>query len=179
VVLVARAGDGVIEAASTLVEELRRAGVRAELDDSVDLSLGRRIVDHELRGVPIRVELGPRDLAANQAVIARRARPQKETAALPDIALRIPEMLVDDQRELLAQAAALRDGRTRPAQSIDDARELASDGFARLPWRACGTDGEDRLAQAGVSVRCLLREDGEPVNDPDADGVDALLARAY
>ncbi len=179
VVLVARAGDGVIEAASTLVEELRRAGVRAELDDSVDLSLGRRIVDHELRGVPIRVELGPRDLAANQAVIARRARPQKETAALPDIALRIPEMLVDDQRELLAQAAALRDGRTRPAQSIDDARELASDGFARLPWRACGTDGEDRLAQAGVSVRCLLRDDGEPVNDPDADGVDALLARAY
>ena len=88
-------------------------------------------------------------------------------------------MLVDDQRELLAQATALRDTRTRPAQSLDEARELAADGFARLPWRDCGEDGEARLAQAGISVRCLLREDGEPVDDPDADGVDALVARAY
>jgi prolyl-tRNA synthetase len=88
-------------------------------------------------------------------------------------------MLVDDQDELLAQATALRDTRTRPARSLEEARELAGDGFARLPWRACGEDGEARLAQAGVSVRCLLREDGEPVDDPDADGVDALVARAY
>ena len=179
VVLVARAGEGVIEAATQLVDELRHAGVRAELDDHVDVSVGRRIVDHELRGVPVRIELGPRDLAANQVVIARRARAQKEAAPLPDIALRIPEMLVEDQRELLAQATALREARTRPARSIDDARELAGDGFARLPWRAFGPGGEDRLARGGVSVRCLLREDGEPVIDPDADGVDALLARAY
>ena len=132
VVLVARAGEGVVEAATTLVDELERVGVRAELDDSVDVSLGRRIVDHELRGVPIRIELGPRDLAANQVVIARRARAEKETVALQDVARGVPRMLVEDQRELLAQATALRDGRTRPARSIDEARELASDGFARL-----------------------------------------------
>jgi prolyl-tRNA synthetase len=77
VVLVARAGEGVIEAATSLVDELQRAGVRAELDGNVEVSVGRRIVDHELRGVPVRVELGPRDLAANQVVIARRARVQK------------------------------------------------------------------------------------------------------
>jgi prolyl-tRNA synthetase len=88
-------------------------------------------------------------------------------------------MLHDDQAELLAQATALRDGRTRPAGSIDEARELAGEGVARLPWRALGADGEDRLAQAGVSVRCLLRADGEPVDDPAAAGVDALVARAY
>ena len=52
-------------------------------------------------------------------------------------------------------------------------------GFARMPWRACGTEGEARLAREGISVRCLLREDALPVDDPDADGVDALLARAY
>lgn len=72
----------------------------------------------------------------------------RETAALPDVALEIPKMLVDDQRELLAQATALRDELTRPAQSTDEARELARDGFARLPWRHCGTEGEDRLARA-------------------------------
>jgi prolyl-tRNA synthetase len=179
VVLVARAGEGVVEAAMRLVDELQRAGVRAELDDAVEVSVGRRIVDHELRGVPLRLELGPRDLAANQVVIARRVRAEKETAALRDVALEIPRMLVDDQSELLAQATALRDERTRSAESIAEAKELASDGFARLSWRVCGTEGEDRLAQAGVSVRCLVREDGEAVDDPDADGVDALVARAY
>jgi len=179
VVLVARAGEGVIETATNLVDELQRAGVRAELDASVEVSVGRRIVDHELRGVPIRLELGPRDLAANQVVIARRARVEKETAALHYVALEIPNMLAQDQAELLVQATALRDDRTRPAESVDEARELASDGFARLPWRAIGTEGEGRLAQSGVSVRCLVHEDGRPVDDPDAAGVDALVARAY
>jgi prolyl-tRNA synthetase len=179
VVLVARAGEGVVETAATLVRELQRAGVRVELDDRVEASVGRRIVDHELRGVPIRVELGPRDLAASQAVVARRARPEKETIALSGLAGDIPRMLVDDQRELLAQATTLRDERTRPAGSLEEAREIAGEGFARLPWRMCGTDGEARLAEAGLSVRCLVRSDGEPVDDPSADGVDALIARAY
>ena len=178
VVLVARAGENVIETATAVVDELERAGVRVELDDRVDISLGRRIIDHELRGVPVRVELGPRDVAADQAVIARRAHADKQTLSLRALA-DIPRMLVDDQSELLAQATSLRDARTRPARSLDEARELAGDGFARLPWRAVGEDGEARLGQAGVSVRCLLRDDGEPVDDPDADGVDALVARAY
>ena len=167
VVVVARAGEGVIEAATTVVDELERAGVRVELDDRVDVSAGRRIIDHELRGVPVRVELGPRDVAADQAVVARRARTDKATLPLRALA-EIPRMLVDDQAALLAQATTLRDARTRPARSIDEAREIAGEGLARLPWRVCGTDGEDRLAQAGVSVRCLMRGDGEPVDPSQA-----------
>jgi prolyl-tRNA synthetase len=178
VVVVARAGEGVIEAARAIADELAQAGVRTELDDRVDVSLGRRIIDHELRGVPLRVELGPRDVAAGQAVVVRRARTGKETLPLAGLST-IPRMLEDDQRELLDQAIALRDARTRSAESLDEAGELASDGFARLPWRAVGEQGEDRLAHGGVSVRCLLRADGQPVDDPDAQGVDALVARAY
>jgi prolyl-tRNA synthetase len=179
VVLVARAGENVIEAATTIRDDLERAGVRVELDDRVDVSTGRRIVDYELRGVPVRVELGPRDVAADRAIVARRARAEKEPRALRALAKDIPQMLIDDQNELLAEASALRDARTRPAKTIDEAEKLAGDGFARLPWRDCGLEGEDRLARAGVSVRCLVREDGDPVDDPDADGVDALVARAY
>jgi prolyl-tRNA synthetase len=179
VVLVARAGENVIEAATTIRDDLERAGVRVELDDRVDVSTGRRIVDYELRGVPVRVELGPRDVAADRAIVARRARAEKEPRALRALAKDIPQMLIDDQNELLAEASALRDARTRPAKTIDEAEKLAGGGFARLPWRDCGLEGEDRLARAGVSVRCLVREDGDPVDDPDADGVDALVARAY
>jgi prolyl-tRNA synthetase len=179
VVLVARAGEGVSEAARALHDELADAGVRVELDDRVEVSLGRRIVDHELRGVPIRLELGPRDLAAGQVVVARRAQEAKETLPLDGIAARVPRMLDEDQAALLAQATARRDARTQGVSSLEEAAEAGRDGFARIPWRACGTDGEARLARDGVSARCLLREDGLPVDDPDADGVDALLARAY
>jgi len=178
VVVVARSGEGVLEAATAVVDELERAGVRVELDDRVEVSLGRRIIDHELRGVPVRVELGPRDVAASQAVVARRALTEKETIPLRAL-VEVPQMLADDQAALLTQATTLRDGRTKPARSIDEARDIAGEGVACLPWRVCGTDGEDRLAKTGVSVRCLVGEDGAPVDDPDADGVDAVVARAY
>lgn len=179
VVLVARAGEGVPDAARTIVGDLERLGVRVELDERMELSLGRRIVDHELRGVPLRIELGPRDLAAAQAVVARRARGRKEALALRDVAGLVPQMLGEDQQALLDQATALRDRLTREAKTLQDAHDAAREGFARIAWRACGRDGEEQLAQAGISVRCLVREDGQPVEDPSADGVYALLARAY
>jgi prolyl-tRNA synthetase len=179
IVLVARAGEGVLEAASRLHAELARTGVRVELDDRVEVSLGRRIVDHELQGVPLRLELGPRDLAAEQVLVARRVRGTKETVPMHEVVARVPRMLADDQAELLAQASALRDSRTVSVESVAEAGEPARTGFARIAWRACGTEGEARLAREGISVRCLLRGDGQPVDDPAADGVDALLARAY
>ncbi len=179
IVLVARAGEGVLDAANMVVTDLRRTGVRVDLDDRLEISLGRRIVDHELRGVPLRVDLGPRELAAAQAVVAHRARGSKETYPLDGLAGLIGEMLQDDQQELLAQATALRDGKTKSVQTVQAAQEIANEGFARIPWRALGADGEDRLAQDGISVRCLIHDDGTPVDDPADDTVEALLARAY
>jgi prolyl-tRNA synthetase len=179
IVLIARAGEGVLTAAQALVDDLRGVGVRVELDDRLDISLGRRIIDHELRGVPLRIELGPRELASGQAVLARRARESKETLALRALAERVVRMLDEDQRELLEQATALRDGRVRPAETLADAIEIATRGVARIPWRAHGPDAEDRMVAAGISVRCLLREDAKPVDDPGDDAVEALLARAY
>jgi prolyl-tRNA synthetase len=88
-------------------------------------------------------------------------------------------MLDDDQRELLAQATAFRDRLTQRAETVEEAKAIAGKGFARIPWRVCGPDGEDELARAGISVRCLLREDGRPVDRPDDIDVDALVARAY
>ena len=179
IVLVARGGDGVVEAASALTDELLRDGVRAELDDRLDISLGRRIVDHELRGVPLRVELGPREVAAAEATVARRASGSKETLPFHGLAGRLRRTLDDDQHGLLAQATALRNENTEPVQTIEAAQEVATRGFAQIPWRVVGPDGEERLARDGISVRCLIREDGRPVDDPDDDRVEALLARAY
>ena len=178
-VLVARAGEGVIEQAERLVEDLRHAGIRAELDPHSDVSVGRRIVDWELRGVPVRIELGPRDIAAGQAPIALRARGEKTTHALDGLARAIPAILRAEQDELLRQARELRDRLTSPVTTTQEAIEQARVGAARVPWATLGHDGERRLLEDGISVRCLAREDGEPLDDPDADGVDAIVARAY
>jgi prolyl-tRNA synthetase len=179
VVLVARAGEGVGEVAARLVGELARAGIRAELDAHTDVSAGRRIVDWELRGVPVRVELGPRDIAAGQVTLALRARGEKATHPLDGLASAIPAILQDEQAELLRQAKALRDRLSAPVGTIEEAIERGRTGAARIPWALLGADGERRLLEDGISVRCLAREDGEPVDHPDADGVAAIVARAY
>jgi prolyl-tRNA synthetase len=179
IVVAARFGEGVLEAATTLVGELHRMGIRAELDDRLELSLGRRIVDHELGGIPLRIELGPRELAAAEAMVARRARDEKRTLPLKGLPSRAKQMLEEDQQELLLQAKALRNRLTHPAQTLEEAQEIASEGFARISWRACGADGESRLAEAGISVRCLVGNDGRPIDELEDDEFDALLARAY
>jgi prolyl-tRNA synthetase len=178
-VLVARAGEGVVERARGLVESLVRAGVRAELDAHTDVAMGRRIVDWELRGVPVRVELGPRDIASGQVPVALRARGEKTPYALDGLVSAIPEILEAEQAELLRQATELRDRLTRPVHTLQQAAEQARDGAARLPWTALGPEGERRLLEDGISVRCLVREDDEPVDDPHGDGVEAIVARAY
>jgi prolyl-tRNA synthetase len=171
VVVVAREGEGVHEQAARLVGDLTRAGVRAELDPHTEVSLGRRIVDWELRGVPIRVELGPRDIAAGQAPVALRARGEKTTHALDGLAQAVPALLEAEQDELLRQATELRDRLTARMTTIPDAVEQARTGAARIPWAALGEDGERRLLEDGISVRCLVQEDGEPL--------EAIVARAY
>jgi prolyl-tRNA synthetase len=84
-----------------------------------------------------------------------------------------------EQDELLRQATALRDRLTHPVTTVDEAIEQGRAGAARIPWAALGPDGERRLLEDGISVRCLAREDGGVVDDPDADGVEAIVARAY
>jgi prolyl-tRNA synthetase len=179
VVLVARAGEGVAERAGRLAEDLTRAGIRVELDAHTDVSIGRRIIDWELRGVPVRVELGPRDIATGRVPVALRARGEKTAEALDGLAGRMSAILASEQAELLRQATELRDRLTCRVRTIEEAAEQAHEGAARLPWAVLGPEGEPPLLAAGISVRCLAREDGEPVDDPDADGIDAIIARAY
>jgi prolyl-tRNA synthetase len=179
VVLVVRAGDGVEAVAARLVEDLGRAGVRAELDAHTDVSAGRRIVDWELRGVPVRIELGPRELAAGEVTVALRARGAKTARPLDGLADAMPSLLDAEQDALLRQATDVRDRLTRRVKTLADAIEQGRVGAARVPWAVLGLDGERRLLEHGISVRCLTREDGEWVRDPGAEGVDAIVSRAY
>jgi prolyl-tRNA synthetase len=180
VVVVAVRDEGdVLARCRVLADELRAAGVRVHLDDRADVSLGRRATEWELKGVPLRLELGPRDLASDEVTLVARATGEKTSAALTGIADRVRDELVAQQDALLGEAGAWRDARIAEVASLDEAREAAEIGWARLPWELVGTEGETELATSGVTVRCLTRSDGSvPASEEEGDLV-AYVARAY
>jgi prolyl-tRNA synthetase len=179
VVLAVRDDADVAARCRALVEELAAVGVRVHLDDRTDLSLGRRATDWELKGVPLRLELGPRDLADNEVTLVRRASRAKGPASLAGIADAVRDALSAEQDALLAEATQFRDARIADVDNLDDARAAADTGWARLAWEKVGTEGEAELATSGVTVRCLTRADGSvPVHEGEPDLV-AYVARAY
>jgi prolyl-tRNA synthetase len=179
VVIAVRDDDAVIERCRGLAAELADAGVRVELDVRVETSMGRRATDWELKGVPVRLELGPRDLTEGVVTLARRITGGKEPVALEGIVATVQGTLAEGQAALLAEATDRRDARTVEVATIAEAAEAAATGWARIPWATLGTDGEAELAQQSVTVRCLVMPDGSlPRTDDDPEAL-AVVARAY
>ncbi|MBW3574426.1 MAG: proline--tRNA ligase, partial [Actinobacteria bacterium] len=154
-------------------------GVRTSLDDRLGTSFGRRSVEWELKGVPLRVEVGPRELADGVVTLVQRLSGTKSPVAIDQVVERVRRCLGEAQARLLAEATAFRQARTTEVATMDDAVEVATDGFARIPWSTLGTSGEAALADRGLSVRCLQRPDGGlPSAEQESDAV-AVVARAY
>ncbi|WP_153505162.1 proline--tRNA ligase [Cumulibacter manganitolerans] len=178
-VMVVKDGDGVSDAATRITAELAAAGVRAELDDRTDTAFGRRAVDAELKGIPLRIEVGPRDIAEHKVTIARRIAGGKAPVALDEVVAYAVRALDEDQRALFAEALERRDRLTAEVTTVEDALEAAQTGFARIPWATLGVEGERTLAASAVTVRCLVRPDGEIPESDDEEGAIAIVARAY
>jgi prolyl-tRNA synthetase len=179
VVLAVRDDEAVIDAVRSLGAELRDAGLRVHVDDRTDLSVGRRVTDWELKGVPVRLELGPRDLAEGAVTLVERVSGAKAAVALGGAPAAVADALDRAQAELLADAIALRDGRTVDVKTLEEAAEASQEGWARLPWAVVGEEGERTLAAAGVTVRCLVAADGGLPASDDEPGTVAVTARAY
>jgi len=175
-VVVLAVKDEVLQEAERVTGALAAAGVRVRLDANTEQSFGRRAVDHELRGVPVRLELGPRDLAAGTVTRVRRDRGGKQTVALADVVADVTEALDAVQAGLLDEAQTFRAANTHDAAKPD---EVDGTGFWRLPWDAVGEEGEDALNERGYSVRCLTRADGGVPQSVDEPDLTAWVARAY
>ena len=179
VVMAVRDDAEVVGACRQLAEDLRAAGVRVELDVDTSTSIGRRVVDRELKGVPLRLELGPRDLAAGEVTVASRHDGTKATLPLGTVVARVPDLLEEAQAAMLAGARAERDRRTTDVETVADAAEAAASGWARLPWATVAGEGERELASQSITVRCLVRPDGSVPDHVDEPGLVAVVARAY
>ncbi|MDQ6783636.1 MAG: proline--tRNA ligase [Actinomycetota bacterium] len=179
VVVLVRDGEETRAAAVALVAELTAAGRRVRLDDRVDTSFGRRAVAWELKGVPVRIEVGPRDLAEGQVTMVRRDQGTKRPVPLRGAAAEAQADLDATQASLLAEARAAVAARTQRVGTIDEATEAAAAGFALIPWGCVGDEGETRLASSGVSVRCLQRPDGALADGDDEADLVAVVAKSY
>jgi prolyl-tRNA synthetase len=180
VVVVVKDTDGAVtHAASVLVDELTRHGIRVRLDDDVEQGFGWRATEWDLQGVPIRVEVGPRDIADGAAVLYRRDTRDKTTAALTIVVDEVRRLSRQIQVDMLAAATARRDVVIFDCTTLDQVREAAQTGVARVAWACVGVSGEEALAAQSFTVRCLQRADETlPDADDDTDAV-AYVARAY
>lgn len=172
--------DAVLAKVREIGDRLTAAGVRVHVDDRTDVPFGRRAVDWELKGVPVRIEVGPRDLEDGTAMLARRIPGSKGPVAIDSLPGLLPAVLDQDQVLLLRQSRERRASRTAEVSTIEEAVEAAaSGGWARIPWADLGAEGEAKLAEHAVTVRCLVAEDGSVPESEDAPGNVAVVARAY
>jgi prolyl-tRNA synthetase len=179
VVVAVKDDPDVLAVVARLERELDEHGVRVRVDRRTDIGLGRRLTDWELKGVPVRLEVGPRDLAAKTVSLVRRDEAERTAVALDDAVAAARGALTSAQVALLAQASAELQRRTTEAATLEEAIEVAEEGFARIEWEACGVEGERRANAAGVTVRCLMRADGSIPDTVEEDDLVAVLARAY
>jgi len=176
----------VLDAARKLNAELVKANIRVKLDEREGQSAGWKFNDWEMRGVPLRVELGPKDVAKQAAVLARRDRPGKEgkvSASLADIGVTIEKLLVEIQQALHDKALAFRKSNTHDANTYDDLKKAVETGFAFSSWCGSGECEAKIKEETRATMRCIpLEQTGAAGNcvycgKPAAER--AIFARAY
>ncbi len=176
----------VLDTARKLKAELAKADIRVTLDEREGSSPGWKFNDWEMRGVPLRIELGPKDVAKQAAVLARRDRPGREgkiSASLAGLPATVESLLAEIQQALHDKALAFRKSNTHDAKTYDDLKKAVETGFAFSSW--CGNpECEAKIKEeTRATMRCIpLEQSGGPgvcvhCGKPAAER--AIFARAY
>ncbi len=139
VIPISQRKEGVMEKAASLRDVLKEAGIRAKLDDS-DKSPGWKFSEQEMRGIPIRVEIGPKDMEQNQAVIVRRDTREKLVVSLDELAEKAKEILDCIQKDMLARAKEHLEEHTYVARDYEEFKKIVAEkpGFVKMMW--CGDE---------------------------------------
>jgi prolyl-tRNA synthetase len=175
----------VLPKAEAIASELRAKGVRVKLDADEENSPGWKFAEWELRGVPLRLEIGPKDIEKAQVFSARRDTREKAAIPLADLATRVPALLEEIQATLLARAKAFREEHTTEVATWDEFKNAMEGrpGFVIAAW--CGS--ADCEAQIKAETQATLRNiplgsprvDGQCVKCNGASHVKAWFAKAY
>ena len=164
IVPVAAHKGGVLEKCEELRAQLAAEGFRVKLDDRDTLSPGYKFNDWELKGVPVRLEVGPRDLENGVATVFRRDTCEKAPMALATLATELHGLLTSIQQGLYDQAKAFRDAHIADVTNMDELAKTVESGFARAMWcgdRAC----EDTIKEQTNASSRNMPFDQTPIGD--------------
>ena len=147
--------EGVMEKANELKERLSKI-VRVKIDDS-DKMPGWKFSEHEMRGIPVRLEMGPKDIEKNQVVLVRRDTREKLFVSMDELEIKLPQLLESIQTGLFEKARNMRDSKTFKAENFDEFEKIISEtpGFIKAMWcgeRAC----EEKIKEkTSATSRCM------------------------
>ncbi len=153
----------VLETAHKLKKDLVKADIRVTLDEREGQSPGWKFNDWEMRGVPVRVELGPKDVVKQAAVLARRDRPGREgkvSVALGEIVPSVTHLLAEIQQALHDKALAFRKANTHDAVAYDELKKAVESGFAYSFWCGRGECEEKIKEETKATMRCIPLDQG-------------------
>ncbi len=160
IIPIAQHKEGVLDRCRALKEELLAAGIRVKLDDS-DASAGWKFSEYEMKGVPVRIELGPRDIEAGNCVLVTRHNREKTVASLENIAETVKETLETVRQGMYDKAIANREKHSYFCETmgeINEALNSKGDGFVFAPWCGC-EECEDAVKEnTGIGSRCIYDE---------------------
>jgi prolyl-tRNA synthetase len=179
--------SAVMEAVQTIKKQLVGAGIRVWVDSREDLSPGFKFNDWEMRGVPVRLEVGPKDVANNVVVAARRdilGKEGKRTLPQENLAASVQDLLTEIQANMLAQATAFRDANIYDVKTYDELKQVVeAGGFARGWWAENGANEKQIKEETQATHRCypLVQsgERGQCFYSGEATERVALFAKAY
>ena len=146
--------EGVLDMAYTLRDRL--SGFRVKVDDT-DKSPGWKFSEAEMRGIPVRAEIGPKDMEAGKCVLVRRDTGEKQECALDGLEEKVGELLETIQKEMLERARAHRDAHTYVARNMEEMGDILSrtPGFVKAMWCGC-QECEDTIKEKfAATSRCM------------------------
>ena len=171
VIPIAQHKEGVLDKANELLDTLKAAGYKAKIDDS-DKAPGWKFSGQEILGIPTRIEIGPKDIENNQAVIVRRDTREKIVVSLDEITTKLAEVLETMQKDMFEKAKTFLEAHINTATTMDEMNEKFNEnlGFIKAMW--CGErECEDKLKEdAGITSRCMPLEQ-EKCNDGNNNNV--------
>ena len=156
---------GVLDKAFEVKENLVKAGMRVKVDDA-DKNPGWKFSEQEMRGIPVRVEMGPRDIEAGNAIVVRRDTREKITVAIDELATVLPEILETIQKDMLERARAHREAHTYSVTNYEEFKDVVANkpGFVKAMW--CGNEECENTIKEDTTAtsRCMPFEQ-ETISD--------------
>jgi prolyl-tRNA synthetase len=149
----------VLGACDSVAKTLKAAGVRVKVDDRDGVTPGFKFNEWEMKGVPVRLEIGPRDIEAQQVTVSRRDVPGKQPLPIASLAEQVPALLQTVQQALFQRALAFRESHTYDAPTLADLDALdTKPGFYLMNW--CGNDAcEDAIIEKKATIRCIATDE--------------------